>query len=104
MIAVEQQPIMCIISYSRCLYCGRRTPHEVCHEHSSELHPEGIALPEGWNTENEEQWYRFEADPETCDDPHCPLWDGHCPERLSQLTDDERYTVWAWRFLGPSVG
>ena len=53
MIAVEQQPIMCIISYSRCLYCGRRTPHEVCHEHSSELHPEGIALPEGWNTENE---------------------------------------------------
>lgn len=51
-----------IICYSRCLWCGRRTPHELCHEHDQAC---GGALigPE---------WANYDAEPEVCTDAACP--------------------------------
>jgi hypothetical protein len=69
-----------IVCSSRCLYCGRGTPHEVCHDHSEALHPgwwdemEAIAAPDEdamdllWGTGRN-------LDPETCEDGACPVWE-----------------------------
>jgi len=59
-----------IVCYSRCLYCGRRTPHEVCHEHWA-------SPPEGDDREFQEVldalWAEsYSAEPELCDSPTCP--------------------------------
>lgn len=66
----QQQPApepIWVISWSRCLYCGRKTPHEVCHEHSRddfEPSEEQMAELEGWPN--------YDMEPEQCDLP-----DGH---------------------------
>jgi len=55
-----------IVCWSRCLWCGRKTPHEVCHAHGSAFEPtkdEMRALEDRPN---------FDAEPE-----HCELPDGH---------------------------
>ena len=61
------------ISRSHCLYCGRSTPHEVCHEHSEQLHP-------GWYEKHEGELDQLwdvgpTLEPEVCTDPKCPLWE-----------------------------
>lgn len=50
-----------IICYSRCMVCGRQTPHEVCHRHT-------FRMPKNhWAA-----WKRgFNKEPEICDDPNC---------------------------------
>jgi hypothetical protein len=58
-----------IICYSRCLWCGRRTPHECCHAHATELgfDPESVAdIDALWGSAGPE---------ETCTDPACPVWE-----------------------------
>jgi hypothetical protein len=74
-----------IICFSRCLWCGRRTPHEVCHLHA--FHNRlgnfkgGDSLTDEeharrWDRSSRRAWRRwFSAEPETCDDKSCPLWD-----------------------------
>jgi hypothetical protein len=86
-----------ILCYSRCLYCGRRTPHEVCHGHSEALNP-------GW-------WDKLEAEmtaddimeglrrigsglePETCENGGCPVWEpGEWDRRQAEaaMTPEQR--------------
>ena len=56
------------ICYNRCLYCGRRTNHEVCHQHSRALHPWGVSLPKPWRGFSKRMFYK---PPEECADPRC---------------------------------
>jgi hypothetical protein len=68
-----------IVCYSRCLYCGRRTPHEVCHDHSEDLHPGWWdALEDSWTVGDvmESLWGTGrDKEPEPCADPTCPVWE-----------------------------
>lgn len=68
-----------IVCYSRCLYCGRRTPHEVCHGHSEALNPGWWdQLEAGYSDTDvllEDLWrIGFGLEPETCEDGACPAW------------------------------
>lgn len=57
-----------VVCSSRCLWCGRGTPHEVCHAHATELGfvPESVAdIDALWDSGQEA---------ETCTDPECPVW------------------------------
>lgn len=52
-----------IVCFSRCIYCGRRTKHEVCHLHSAKtnrLHRPDEAAIDALPTEEERQaeWTR----------------------------------------------
>lgn len=54
-----------MVCYTRCLYCGRRTPHEVCHRHSTILggrtpNVAGYGLARAWKR-------GFPKEPEECD-------------------------------------
>lgn len=58
-----------IVCSSRCLWCGRGTPHEVCHAHATELGfmPESVSDIEAlWDSGQE---------PEPCANPNCPVWE-----------------------------
>lgn len=67
-----------IACVSRCLWCGRQTPHEVCHEHSTEFgfDPESVECICKLGGTGEDQ------DPEDCTDPACPVWETEERERL----------------------
>jgi hypothetical protein len=77
------EPVGVIFCQSRCLYCGRRTPHEVCHEHSRLKNP-------GWLTDFTDidaLWRSGDQEPETCNDPACPVWEpGEWEARRAQAT------------------
>lgn len=69
-----------IVCYSRCYYCGRRTPHEICHGHSEALNPGWWdALEAGYDDADEllADLRRIGSglEPETCDDPACLVWE-----------------------------
>lgn len=77
-----------VVCFSRCLYCGHPTPHEVCHQHSERTNP-------GWFdgvTDIDLLWGSRDADPpESCVDPDCPAWE---PEEAADLrARQERETV-----------
>jgi hypothetical protein len=57
-----------LICYNRCLICGRRTPHEVCHDHSYEL---GGRWPDlSVEGEHDRVWAEgFDKEPEKCLEP-----------------------------------
>lgn len=65
-----------IVCYSRCLICGRRTPHECCHRHSLAIN--GMRYwPKGDFNRNQARMYRrhFNDEPETCTSGDCPARD-----------------------------
>lgn len=66
-----------IVCYSRCMWCGRQTPHEWCHQCSERVMKGGRP----WST-----WHRYSRSPETCefDDEHCPVMI-RCNAYLSQV-------------------
>lgn len=68
-----------VVCSSRCLWCGRGTPHEVCHAHATELGfmPESVADIEAlWDSGQE---------PEPCANPNCPVWEpGEWARRTGQ--------------------
>jgi hypothetical protein len=59
----HEQTIVC---YSRCIVCGRRTPHEVCHLHADHS---------TWPKKLDNAWLGDRLDAEPCDNPGCPQWD-----------------------------
>ena len=85
-----------IVCFNRCLYCGRQTPHEVCHLHSRAMgRPNRLgtvtalvdaridAIPDDerrqavWGAHfskcMDAAWKRhFSREPEVCEDPSCP--------------------------------
>jgi len=83
-----------IVCYNRCLYCGRRTPHEVCHLHSRfGRNRIGSVTPavqkrldaivdeerrmDAWGSHftraMNSAWRRhFNREPEVCEDQSCP--------------------------------
>jgi len=64
-----------IVCYNRCLYCGRMTPHEVCHLHSSVVGgPNRLGHGRGdFSTAMSRAWRRhFYKPAEICEDPACP--------------------------------
>lgn len=75
-----------IVCMSRCLYCRRQTPHEACHEHSEALHPgwweltPGIDIDALWGSGHD-------LEPETCNDPACPVWE---PVESEQLRESRK--------------
>jgi hypothetical protein len=70
-----------MVCHSRCLCCGRKTPHEVCHEHSHALGnrmpdmvPTGELQDDGTPYYNwpPEVWARgFSLPTEVCTDKEC---------------------------------
>ena len=80
------------VCFNRCLYCGRRTPHEVCHLHpiggrlgsagqvvTARIHalPTVEAQQAAWGAHfdraMDRAWRRwFNAEPEVCEDESCP--------------------------------
>lgn len=66
--APEAIPIVC---FSRCMWCGRQTPHEVCHEHSTAIHGHGNVRFD-WETGDMAGWSGYYLPPEVCEDPECP--------------------------------
>lgn len=62
----QEPSIEWTISWSRCLWCGRKTPHEVCHEHSHNFTPDEREI------ERLDHWPNYYLPAETCDLP-----DGH---------------------------
>jgi hypothetical protein len=68
--AILAQPII-MVSYSRCMFCGRRTPHEWCHA-CYELCAEGGNPFDG---HEDQTWWRADEEPETCEygDADCPV-------------------------------
>jgi hypothetical protein len=71
---VTQEPTA-IICYSRCLYCGRRTPHEACHAHAYNS-PCRVEVDISTYEQVCALWQEgFDAEPETCNDPNCPVWE-----------------------------
>lgn len=69
-----------IVCYSRCLYCGRRTVHEVCHGHSETLNPDWWdALEAGYDDIDTllEDLRRIGSGlpPELCENGACPVWE-----------------------------
>lgn len=64
-----------IVCHQRCLYCGRRTPHEVCHLHSRAMPPRNrLGSGKGdFATAMDRAWKRhFGREPEVCEDKACP--------------------------------
>lgn len=64
-----------IVCFSRCLICGRRTPHECCHRHSIAVN--GMRFwPKGgknFSRNQDRMWARhFNDEPEVCNDAACP--------------------------------
>jgi hypothetical protein len=58
-----------IICYSRCMVCGRQTPHEVCHAHCH-------AMGGGYTIREIDAGYvNFDMEPEQCSNPSCPAAD-----------------------------
>lgn len=77
-----------IVCYSRCLWCGRRTPHEVCHAHATELgfDPAAGDADALWGTGRD-------LDDEECADPACPVWEPgewERRQRRAAMTPEER--------------
>lgn len=76
-----------IVCTSRCLYCGRQTPHEVCHAHSERTSP-------GWSGDAGEfdldaLWgIYYDAEPEMCTDPECLSWE---PKEAEQMRERRRF-------------
>ena len=58
--------IILAISWSRCLWCGRKTPHEVCHIHGNTFNPTDLDIEALKDRPN------YDMEPEVCDLP-----DGH---------------------------
>jgi hypothetical protein len=58
-----------IICYSRCMWCGRRTPHEWCHDCTAKVNA-------GRTLNTARPWSRktVNAEPEVCEfsDDECP--------------------------------
>jgi hypothetical protein len=86
---ISLQPGGLIICYSRCLYCGRRTPHEACHAHASKLNPNFMFEGAGPNSQEELWATNFNKEPEACSDKNCPVWEPYERERF-----DPWYTAW----------
>lgn len=90
--------IYVIACASRCMYCGRPTPHEVCHEHSEEANPgwwDDIQENVGSDVDPMDLIWRTGRDkePELCDDPACPVWEPGEWERIqteAALTPEQR--------------
>lgn len=54
-----------IVCYSRCLVCGRRTPHELCSEHEDHTK---------WPRNLDSVWGTgYDQEPETCNKTGCKL-------------------------------
>ena len=66
-----------IVCYSRCLICGRKTPHECCHRHSLNLNgfkywPSSGPSGNDFNRNQSRMWARnFDKPAEVCEDPQC---------------------------------
>ena len=64
-----------IVCYNRCLYCGRMTPHEVCHLHSRAMGRRNM-LGSGkgdFGRAMDRAWARhFSRPAEECTDEACP--------------------------------
>jgi hypothetical protein len=58
---IESGEATFIVCWSRCLWCGRKTPHEVCHEHGRAFNPTDEEM------EAFEGWPNYELEPEQCD-------------------------------------
>jgi hypothetical protein len=71
-----------IVCLSRCLICGRRTPHEVCHRHSIAINglrywPSSGPSGNDFNRNQARMYKRgFYRDAEECSDPACPALNG----------------------------
>lgn len=52
-----------IVCFSRCLHCGRRTPHQLCHDCSDDMHA-GQRFTRA-------EWGSYDDDPEICADEEC---------------------------------
>ena len=68
-----------IVCSSKCLYCGRATPHECCHDHSEALHPGWWEAYQAGDAEGEDPldalWGTgYDRPPEVCEDGACPVW------------------------------
>ena len=87
-----------IICYSRCLYCGRRTPHECCHEHSEEKNPgwwDDLQENVGADVDPMDLIWRTGRDkePEVCEDGACPVWgtgEWEHKQKWASMTKEER--------------
>jgi hypothetical protein len=87
-----------IVCSSKCLYCGRQTPHEVCHQHSEAVHPgwwDDIQENVGSDVDPMDLIWRTGRDkePETCTDPDCPVWEPGEWDRIqaeAAMTPDQR--------------
>jgi hypothetical protein len=68
-----------IVCYSRCLWCGRRTPHEICEYHSrhgyahlDESDAKSDSWERRWYLAQNRAWKRWANRPaETCDVADC---------------------------------
>jgi hypothetical protein len=87
-----------IVCSSKCLYCGRQTPHEVCHEHAEAVDPgwwDDIQENVGSDVDPMDLIWRTGRDkePETCTDPACPVWEPGEWDRIqaeAALTPEQR--------------
>lgn len=67
-----------IVCFSRCLICGRRTPHETCHRHSFGINgmrfwPSSGPSGKDFNRNHSAMYRRhFNDEPEVCHDAACP--------------------------------
>lgn len=92
------EPIYVIACSSRCLYCGRLTPHEVCHEHSEKTAPgwwDDIQGNVGSDVDPMDLIWRtgHGKEPETCTDSACPVWEPGEWDRIqaeAALTPEQR--------------
>lgn len=75
------RPAEMFICFSRCLICGRRTPHELCHRHSLTINGMKFWPSQGpsgndFNRNQARMWARnFNKPQEVCVDPKCPARD-----------------------------
>lgn len=69
-------PVAVIACYNRCLICGRQTPHEVCHRHSTPMDgrwPSSGPSGQNFSRNMSRLWNRwFDREAEVCDDEACP--------------------------------
>jgi hypothetical protein len=64
-VAADMTLIVCL---SRCMHCGRQTPHEFCHECSPSVVGEKAAARR-WRRVR--RYSLFDTPPEQCDSAHC---------------------------------
>lgn len=63
------------VCLSRCLWCGRQTPHGVCHDHNSKNN-EWRARLDAEEIDHEALWAEgFDREPEECQNRDCSLWE-----------------------------